>query len=96
MIYLVSRHPGAIRWCQQQSFAIDSILSHLDPALIAEKDIVIGTLPINLAAEIQEKGARYIHLSLRVPYELRGVELTSEKLDEINASLQEYSIKPIN
>jgi len=96
MIYLVSRHPGAIIWCQRQGLMIDTVLPHIHPAIIKQGDVVIGTLPINLAAEVQQASGRYIHLSLRVPYELRGMELTYEQLEEINANLQEYRIESIS
>ncbi len=96
MIYLVSRHQGAVAWCQHQGIVVDSILPHIDISIIRMGDVVIGTLPINLAAEIQRLGGRYIHLSLDVPFEWRGVELTSEQLNEIGASLQEFRIEKMS
>ncbi len=95
MIYLVSRHPGAVIWCQKKGVIIDTVLPHIQPTIIKQGDVVIGTLPINLAAEVQQAGGRYIHLSLQVPYEWRGMELTYEQLEEINACLQEYRIESI-
>ena len=56
MIYLVSRHPGAITWCQRQGLTIDTVLPHIQPTIIKKGDVVIGTLPINLAAEVQQAG----------------------------------------
>lgn len=96
MIYLVSRHPGAVTWCQRQGIAVDTIVPHIDVSIIRPGDMVIGTLPINLAAEIQQLGCRYIHLSLQVPFDLRGVELSSEQLEGIGASLEEFHIKKMN
>lgn len=93
MIYLVSRHQGAVAWSQQQGIVVDVIVSHIDISVIKPGDTVIGTLPINLAAEIQRLGGRYIHLSLEVPFEWRGVELTSDQLNEVGASLQEFRIE---
>lgn len=93
MIYLVSRHQGAVAWSQQQGITVDEIVPHLDISVIQNGDIVIGTLPINLAAEIQRLGGRYIHLSLKVPFELRGIELTSDQLNAIGANLQEFNIE---
>ncbi|QQK58052.1 CRISPR-associated protein Csx16 [Shewanella sp. LC6] len=92
MNYLVSRHPGAIAWCQRQSLAIDAILPHLDPALICAGDRVIGTLPLPMVAEVQRRGARYLHLSVSVPSELRGQELSADQLDKLGASLTEYQV----
>ena len=95
MRYLVSRHFGAIEWCQHQGFAIDEIVTHLEAEQIQAGDIVIGTLPITLAAKVQAKGARYLHLDLPLPSELRGVEITAKQMDELGASLMEFDIKAI-
>lgn len=92
MNYLVSRHPGAIVWCQRQPLAIDAILPHLDPALISAGDQVIGTLPLPMVAEVQRRGARYLHLSVPIPPELRGQELSADQLDKLGASLTEYQV----
>ena len=54
MIYLISRHLSAIDWCQQQGIAVDCIVQHLDEQLIDANDVVIGTLPIQIA----QAGAR--------------------------------------
>ena len=72
---------------------VDQIVPHLDISVIRHGDVGVGTLPIHLAAEIQRLGGRYIHLSFEVPFELRGVELTSDQLNAIGANLQEFSIE---
>ena len=95
MNYLVSRHAGAIEWCLQQGYKIDQILAHLNPNDIKENDVVIGTLPLPLAAEVQAKGARYLHLNLPLSADLRGVEISAEKMTELGASLQEFKIELI-
>ena len=95
MIYLISRHRGAIQWCQQQGIVVDCILSHLDSNLIEEGDTLIGTLPINLAAETQARGARYLHLSLEVPFSLRGQELSCQQLTEFGCQLQEFCVQRV-
>ncbi len=95
MNYLVSRHPGAIAWCQRQPLAIDAILPHLDPALICAGDQVIGTLPLPMVAEVQRRGARYLHLSVPVPPELRGQELSAAQLEQLGAFLTEYRVETL-
>lgn len=52
--------------------------------------MVIGTLPINIVAKINEMGVRYVHLSLSIPQDLRGVELTDDELNACQASLEEF------
>ena len=70
--FFVSRHPGAIERATRQGLAVDRFLAHLDPADVMADDTVIGTLPIHLAAQVCERGARYLHLGLDLPNEMRG------------------------
>ena len=91
--YFVTRHPGAIAWAREEGVEVDRQLSHLDMDLIQSGDTVIGSLPVNLAADVCEKNAHYLHLSLELPKELRGKELTSGQMRHCNARLEEFSIK---
>lgn len=95
MNFLISRHAGAIAWCQQQGIRVDCILAHLADQPIATGDVVIGTLPIHIAAAIQAQGARYLHLSLEMPFAWRGQELTCEQMAQAGACLQEFQIIPV-
>ncbi len=94
--WFISRHPGARQWAQQQGVKADRQIAHLDIDDIREGDTVIGTLPVNIAAKVCEKGARYIHLSLELPAHMRGRELTAEQLEQYGAKLQAYRIKKEN
>lgn len=67
-------------------------ITHLDPDTIQAGDTVLGTLPVNIAAEICDRGARYFHLSLDLPEELRGHELTVEQMDACGARLTPYIV----
>lgn len=91
--YFVSRHPGAVEWARRRGIAVDQLVSHLDPQLISATDMVIGTLPVNLAAEVCARGARYMHLSLDLPTEARGQELSAADLDRYGARLECYIIR---
>ena len=91
-VYFVSRHPGALQWAAQEGIAVDARISHLDTGIIQAGDIVIGSLPVNLAAEVCARGARYLHLSLAVPPELRGQELSADDLRRLGASLREFRV----
>ena len=44
--WFVSRHPGALEWIKRQRHPFDLHVTHLDPALIAPGDRVIGSLPV--------------------------------------------------
>ena len=88
--YFISRHIGAIEWAKQQGLQIDEQITHLDPNNIQAGDVVIGTLPINLIAKISTKGGRYFHLSMDLPADARGKELTADDMSRYKARLEEY------
>lgn len=95
-IYFISRHPGAITWAERQGVKVDQRLIHLDIGLIQPGDTVIGSLPVNLAAQVCSKGAAYIHLSLMLPKHLRGRELSAAQMAECDARLERYEIKMVD
>lgn len=95
-IWLVTRHPGAVEWAARHGIQWDKHVAHLDPREIAAGDTVIGSLPINLAAEICNRGARYFNLSLNLPAHLRGRELDAATLTACEARLEEYIVKKVN
>jgi len=91
--WFVSRHAGAIGWAKRQGLVIDRWVAHLDPAAVGARDTVIGTLPVNLAAEICKRGARYLHLSVPVPLASRGRELSPEQLLAACAVLRAFRVE---
>jgi CRISPR-associated protein Csx16 len=91
---LITRHPGAIEWAARRHLAVDRQLDHLDPADIQPGDTVIGVLPVNLAATVCSRGGRFFSLSLDLPPELRGRELTADQLEACGARLEEYHVTP--
>ena len=92
--YFVSRHPGAIEWAAAQQLGIDHFLPHLDLAQVQAGDTVIGTLPVNLAARVCAAGAAYWQLSLALPAELRGRELSAEELRLHGATIEPFEARP--
>jgi len=91
--YFISRHTGAVEWARRKGIEVDYWIEHLDVTEIEKGDTVIGSLPVNLAAEICARGARYLHLSLDLPAEARGRELGAEELERFGARLQEYLVR---
>jgi CRISPR-associated protein Csx16 len=91
--YFISRHPGAIAWAQRQGVAVDTFVSHCDPTHIQRGDTVIGSLPLNLAAQVCARGAHYLHLSLELPETLRGQELTADAMEQLGARLEGFVIR---
>ena len=90
--YFISRHPGAIEWAARQHMQVNQRIDHLDPAIVKAGDTVIGSLPVNLAAQVCAKGAAYWHLSLELPAELRGRELSADEMARLGAQLQRFCV----
>ncbi len=92
--YFITRHPGAIEWAARQGLKVDRNLAHLDPADIRPGDVVIGTLPVNLGAQVCARGGRFFNLSLNLTAEARGRELSADELERYGARLEEYLVVP--
>lgn len=92
--YFVTRHAGAVEWAGKRGIAAESV-THLDVGRVTKGDKVIGTLPVSLAAEVCARGARYLHLTLDIPPEERGKELTAEAMHHLGARLEEYRVERV-
>ena len=88
--FFVSRHPGAIEWAARHGIVGAELVPHFDPEGVEPGDVVIGTLPINLVAEVNRLGATYQHLSMDLPAEARGKELTADDMDQYGARLETF------
>lgn len=91
---LITRHPGAIEWAKRAGLRIDQQLDHLDPAIVQPGDVIIGILPVNLVADVCARGGRFYNLSLDLPPEARGRELTADDLERYGARIEPYSVQP--
>lgn len=93
--YFVTRHAGAIAWAKNENFlsADATICASFDPETVRPGDLIIGTLPAQIAAHICERGGRYQHLTLDLPETLRGEELSAEQMHACNARLEEFYIQ---
>jgi CRISPR-associated protein Csx16 len=93
--YFVTRHAGAIDWARRAG--IDAtLINHLDPAILRPGDTVLGTLPVSLAAQVCAQGARYLHLTLDIPAEHRGRELTAADMNAFGARLEEFEVRRVD
>lgn len=96
--YFVSRHPGALQWMQAHGPAFDRHITHLeaeDFARLAPGDAVIGSLPVHLAAAVCARGAAYWNLSLHMPAQARGKELSAAELRDMGATLERFEVRKI-
>jgi CRISPR-associated protein Csx16 len=95
MQYFVSRHAGAHEWASRKGFEV-VVITHFDPENVQNDDIVIGTLPIHLAARVCERGGRYLHLVLDLTSDDRGKEISADRMDQLGARIEEYKVYSLN
>jgi CRISPR-associated protein Csx16 len=93
--FFVSRHPGAVEWAATQGIVVDRVVDHLDVATLRTGDLVIGTLPVNLVADVCARGGRYLHLTLELRADMRGQELRAEDMRAFGARIEEYRVERI-
>lgn len=93
--WFVCRHPGAIEWMKNQPIKIDHWETHLDVSKITKTDKVIGVLPMEMAADVCQKGAAFYALSFSSSAGLRGKELSKELLSEFNCRLVQFKVEKV-
>lgn len=93
--YLITRHLGARQWVQEEGIVVDAQLDHLEVDQVRAGDVVVGSLPVNLAAAVCARGGRYFHLSLELPLDWRGRELSPDDMWRFGARLEEFWVEPL-
>jgi CRISPR-associated protein Csx16 len=92
-VWFVSRHPGAVEWARRQGLSVDQWVHHLSAEEVQQGDVVAGTLPVQVAAEVCRKGGRYLHLSVDLPANARGRELGADELENLGARLEDFQVQ---
>ena len=92
--YFITRHKGAVNWAKQRGIEAQ-LVRHLDTAMIKQGDKVLGTLPVSIAAEVCARGGRYFHLTVNIPEDRRGDELTAADMDAFGAELGEFFVRRV-
>ena len=93
--WFVGRHAAAAAWARARGLGGTRFVEHLDVDAVAEGDVVIGTLPVHLAAAVCGKGARFVFLAMEIPPDARGKELSADDMDRFGARLIEYRIEEV-
>lgn len=98
-VYFVTRHPATERWARfagrkgRLPFSIDTFIAHIDTATLAPGDVVMGTLPIHVIAQVVQRGAEFWALDIDVPESLRGKEMSATELAACKARLTRYEVR---
>lgn len=89
----VSRHKGAYGWFNKHHPKLAENCEYKNHIITEEiaGNIIIGTLPINLSVNAEE----YWHLTMNIPAEMRGKELTIEDMEALDCKIERYEIKKI-
>lgn len=92
--WFVSRHAGSVEWARRRG--LDAVATgHLALDAVRAGDVVIGTLPVGLAAQVQARGAAFWFLELDLPAEARGRELSADEMERCGAQLVEYRVERV-
>ena len=87
MTYIISRHAATVEWLRECGYD-GEVIAHVSDPSILKGQIVIGNLPLHLAARAALVGA----VEFDLPAEMRGQELTLDWLRE-NARIAWYSVR---
>ncbi|MCV6588555.1 MAG: CRISPR-associated protein Csx16 [Marinobacterium sp.] len=93
-VWLVSRHQGTLDWFGQYGVLVDGRVAHLEPHQVSPGDTVIGNLPTQLVAQLNQRGVTYQQFCLDIPEALRGQELSCEQVSLCNPRLQTVVVTP--
>ena len=89
MIYIVTRHAGAIAWLKAKHFA-GVVVTHLAVDQIRSGNIYIGVLPIPMIQQILDAGSRFYLLVMpEVSLAQRDREMNPAEMDAAGAKLVE-------
>lgn len=94
--WFVSRHEGAVNWAKLKNLPVTRWVSHLDIKEIHHGDVVIGVLPVHLAAAVCEKGAEFYFLTIDLELQQRGTELDMHEMLAACCRIQRYQVQSLD
>ena len=83
---IVTRHSGLVEWLKRRGIE-GEVVSHADEETVRDKRIY-GVLPYRLAALAGE----FVEVSMNVPAELRGKELTADDIDRLDPQMTAWRV----
>lgn len=90
-IVIVTRHAGAVEWLRRRGIR-GRVIPHATAEDVKGR-VVIGALPLHLAAEAAVVGA--IDLPALRP-DQRGADLSAEEMDAAGAAISWYEIRRVS
>lgn len=98
-VLIVTRHNATVEWLKNTITSDEAdemvVTAHYTPGMAQGFLYVVGILPINMVAELYAEGIRYYQVTMDVPEEFRGKELSIEQMDEFNARLVQYRVEVV-
>ena len=91
--WFVGRHAGAVAWARAHGLSAATFVDHLDADAVGRGDIVVGTLPMHIAAAVCARGARFVFLAMETPPRARGREFSAPDMRRFAARLVEYEVR---
>lgn len=95
--YVISRHTAAVEFLARKGFDGAVVVKHAADDFwsgLKSGDVVVGTLPIALAARACEKtGNPFGFLEVETPPDKRGAELTLDEMIAFKARLSWWNIE---
>lgn len=92
--YFVTRHNGAVTWARESGVKARKVeMQNFDVNVVGPRDVVMGTLPVHLVAEVCARGGEYWHLAMDIPPEARGRELSADDMRDFGARLEAFHVQ---
>lgn len=91
-MWIISRHPGAKKLMVEMGFT-GTFRNHINIDEISTGDVVVGTLPVQLIAQLCQQSIEYWHISINLAEADRGQELSAGKMKELGFRIERYHAK---
>jgi len=92
---IISRHKGTIEYLKHY-YPQAQVIEHLESIKqVPHGALVFGNLPINVVEQLKKRVAKYVHIILNVPKELRGKDLPREELEDYIEFVEIVELKTV-
>jgi putative CRISPR-associated protein (TIGR02620 family) len=89
-VVVVTRHKGLVQLLKDNGINYP-VIEHVQAEHVRDK-VVIGILPLHLAAE----AAQVIEISMDIPLEKRGMEISSKEMETYLKDINIFKVKKID